>query len=408
MASFWKDFEGTTIGARYTLDELLSSDDSGAFFRTAAESGERLLIRLVPADTDGDHRPAGWSVVHRLEHPNLLALIDSDSTESAAGPIAFAVFEYPDDSAASAIAQGPMSEQDAQEIFAAARGALRYLHQNGLVHTAVDPGHIVAVGDKIKLSSDTVRKESVSHSPQDDLRALGATLYELLTARRVMPGDEPDAARLSEPFRSIISNLRRGEWEAPIAAAPPAVPGAPALSPQRSYTWIYAAAGLLLLVVAVLVLARGRSPEPELAASAPPVTTPVPAPPPASVAAPERKPEPKTAPASLPKIPVRAAPKPEANRKAEPAAPTAKNPRPYWRVVAYTYSRKQDAERKAQSINERWPNFDAEVITPSGSNNAPYLVALGGRMTRPDALRLRQQARRQGLPRDTFVQNYSR
>ncbi len=399
MTSFWKNLVDTSIAARYSLDELLNSDDSGASYVATVESGERVLIRLVPAQSAGD-RLAGWAAVRRLEHPNLLALIDSDSTGSAADAIAYAVFEYPDDNAASAIAQGPMSERDAQEIFAAAREALRYLHRKGLVHTAVDPDHIVAVGDRIKLASDTVQLESAGHSPQDDLRALGATLYELLTAHRLEPGEEPDAARLAEPFRSIVPNLRRGEWEAPVAVAAPVAPVAAAtpapfvVPPQRSYTWIYAAAGLLLLAVAILVLARGRSPQPELAASAQPLPAPVS--------------EPAAVPVRLPEPPPPAAPAPDANRAAEPSAPTARNPRPYWRVVAYTYSRKRDAERKAQSINRQWPDFDAEVITPTGANRPPYLVALGGRMTRPDALRLRQQARGKGLPRDIFVQNYSR
>jgi hypothetical protein len=35
-----------------------------------------------------------------------------------------------------------------------------------------------------------------------------------------------------------------------------------------------------------------------------------------------------------------------------------------------------------------------------------YLVSLGGRMTREDALRRQKKARAEGLARDVYVQNY--
>jgi hypothetical protein len=76
-----------------------------------------------------------------------------------------------------------------------------------------------------------------------------------------------------------------------------------------------------------------------------------------------------------------------------------------WRLIAYTYAARPAAETKAKSINEKWPDLHAHVFSPAGGKGM-YLVALGGRMTHEDALRLQKEARAKGLPRDIYVQNY--
>lgn len=81
---------------------------------------------------------------------------------------------------------------------------------------------------------------------------------------------------------------------------------------------------------------------------------------------------------------------------------------PIWRVVLYTYHRAADAEKRAAAINSRHPGFGAEVFTPNGEGKAPYLVSVGGSVNRDDAVRLRREALRWGLPRDSYLQNYSR
>lgn len=77
-----------------------------------------------------------------------------------------------------------------------------------------------------------------------------------------------------------------------------------------------------------------------------------------------------------------------------------------WRVIAYTYNGLHDAQKKANAINEKFPDLHADVFAPRGQR-APYFVSLGGRMTRDAATRLMRQARSKGLPRDTFVRNFS-
>jgi hypothetical protein len=78
---------------------------------------------------------------------------------------------------------------------------------------------------------------------------------------------------------------------------------------------------------------------------------------------------------------------------------------PGWRVIAYTYRHEAQAEHKAQVLAQSNPRLTPGVFALHGQ--APYLVTLGGVMsTKADALALREEAVRMGLPRDTYVQNY--
>ena len=77
-----------------------------------------------------------------------------------------------------------------------------------------------------------------------------------------------------------------------------------------------------------------------------------------------------------------------------------------WRVVAFTYNKEDQAQQKAQAIQKQHPSMNAEVFSPTG--HAPYLVTVGGPMARDQAEAFRNKARSEGLPRDTYMQNYSR
>ncbi len=76
-----------------------------------------------------------------------------------------------------------------------------------------------------------------------------------------------------------------------------------------------------------------------------------------------------------------------------------------WRVVVYTFNRQEDAEKKARAVNAKHSHLEAQVFSPEG-HSAPYLVTIGGRMTREDARRFRSKGLGSGMPRDSYVQNY--
>jgi hypothetical protein len=76
-----------------------------------------------------------------------------------------------------------------------------------------------------------------------------------------------------------------------------------------------------------------------------------------------------------------------------------------WRVVAFTYNREDQAQKKAASLKQRHPDLRPEVFTSTG--RAPWLVTIGGALQRDAAYALVHKSASFGLPRDTYAQNYA-
>jgi hypothetical protein len=418
MTHAWDRLIGVSIAEKYILEEWLGGDEHAAFFVTrSGPGGDRAVLKLVREDpAKAQDQLAGWRGAAHLSHPNLLAVLDCGRAgfvaKSADASYLYAVFEYPDDNLAVALERGPMEEAETSEVLRAALDGLRYLHGRGMVHGAVDPAHVVAVGNRIKLATDTVRVAGAGATPADDARALGAMLHDLMGRR--------DLASISDPLRSIVRHALDPEpnrrWTLPEIAAfldpPSGVASEPEpRRPQPHFPrWAFAAIALPLVAGAVIALAHRSAPS-RPAPSAPGNTA-------ASAGTPSGAPKP--APSDPAPAPAKVVPRDPGRVEAAPSpapaadAPDRRAPEPahsqtrsVWRVIAYTYAGHSAAEKKARHINEKWPALQAEVFAPQGRNRGPYLVALGGRMTRADAVRLQKTALARGLPRDTFVRNYS-
>lgn len=79
-------------------------------------------------------------------------------------------------------------------------------------------------------------------------------------------------------------------------------------------------------------------------------------------------------------------------------------PRVEWRVVAFTYNRQDQAQKKALWLAQQHPGLSPAIFAPNGK--APWLVTVGGVLERDAAYALARKARSLGLPRDTYAQNY--
>ena len=167
--------------------------------------------------------------------------------------------------------------------------------------------------------------------------------------------------------------------------------------------------GIAIAVAAVVVLAlvflllHRSSPAP--ATSAATVASPAVAPVPEA--------QPVATPADTPKAAAPAAAKAAATSGSVPTMVQGPAPRTaqlapgqkLWRVVAYTYNRRAAADQKAASLNQRFPGFSAGTWTRTGQR--PFLVTLGGELSEQQAFALRARARKAGVARDVYAQNYS-
>jgi hypothetical protein len=422
MTHLREHWEGVSLSGDYTLERWLGGDDSAAYFQTSlAPEGRRAVVKLVPEAVLDGATPLGlWHRTRQLRHPNLIELLDCGRAGHRGEIVLYALFESPDDTLAAALSRSPLNRQESREVLDSVIEALRYLHAQGLALGALDPDHVVAVGDRIKLSTGALRAADTAFACREDIRLLGDLWRQALMPASAKSSEiaahaaDPDpqarwtlaeiSAALDAPFPTDPPPAPSHTASSPISvplisvspvSAPPVAvrDDAPALPPSRRHTperamdyrfpkWIFlAAAGILLLIV---VLNRPRP----AGTATPSRVAAVPLP--AETSMPARAPK-----AAVPKAAVPTLPKPS------PA--TGKE---MWRVIAFTYRSRDDAARKVQQLNQHYPALNATVFSPKDKGGY-HLVSLGGRMTHEEAVRLQHSARGKGLPRDLYVQNYS-
>jgi serine/threonine protein kinase len=439
MNHSWKHWEGGTLPGDYTLEQWLGGDDNTAFFQTSrAGDSCRYVVKLVPEGADGSATLDLWRRFRQLRHPNLVELLNCGQAGEGGETVLYAVFESPDDTLASALRQSPLDPVESREVLDSIFNALRYLHAQGLVLGALDADRIVAIGDRIKLSTDALREADTSSAYREDVRLLGEfwqqallpassnsveiaahaadpnpdarwTLAEISAALAPLPPNEPpqpEPPPVSVPVpMPPVSPAAEEVRTAPPVVRPPIVPPPvvpqPVVPPPPRYVpkrvdyrfpkWIFVgAAGFLFLVFAL----SWRRPS-DATAQSPVTSTSLPAVPPMPV----QVPAPVSAPLPKPVVPKFTAP--------AISKPSPVTGREIWRVIAFTYRSRDAAAGKVRQINQAHPGLNASVFEPEGKSSY-YLVALGGRMTYEDAVRLQRSARDKGLPRDLYVQNYSR
>ncbi|HTX74627.1 MAG TPA: hypothetical protein VMD29_00385 [Terracidiphilus sp.] len=192
-----------------------------------------------------------------------------------------------------------------------------------------------------------------------------ATTPESSRERPAPPEQKPPA---SDTFPG---RLRRDPMELPVVFG---------ISQHDFRRWM-SAVGLFLAVVLFGWFLIHRWSGGQAAATAQPAAAALPAPP-------------SPAPSALP----------QASQHAQAGHPGAQA-RTEWRVVAFTYNRENQAQKKASSLAQKYPALQPEVFSPNG--RAPWLVTLGGALEHDAAYALARKARSLGLPRDTYAQNYA-
>jgi hypothetical protein len=164
--------------------------------------------------------------------------------------------------------------------------------------------------------------------------------------------------------------------------------------------WIGVGIGALLLLLCTWALTHAWSGHRHAAAPAAAVSQPAVLQPAVS------QPTPQSATQSPKQIVTSPAPQPVAADVPGVNLPASAGPRADWRVIAYTYNRRPDAEKKVSDLAHTHPELQPVVFTPSG--HAPYLVSIGGVMDRDAAHALARRSRSLELPHDMYAQNYSR
>src|SRR5262245_26181073 len=130
MCELW---EGVTLADAYTLEEWLAGDERAAFFRTSLPSdGRRAAVKLMPEAVAHEAAQPAWDRVRELRHPSLVECLDWGRTTHEGETVLYAVFEWPDDTLASALAASPLTPTESREVLDSILDGLRYLHAHAL------------------------------------------------------------------------------------------------------------------------------------------------------------------------------------------------------------------------------------------------------------------------------------
>ena len=287
MNQLREHWEGVSLPGDYLLERWMTGDDNAGYFEASCgPDGRRAEVKLVPESAAGAGAQfALWQRARSLQHPNLRALLDCGRAELAGEAVLYAVFEYADDSLASALVHSPLSEAEAREVLEAAVSALDYLKSQRLTHCALDPEHVVAVGDQIKLSTDalgeaaagtrrTARNCGHSGSRSPPARWRGAPT----SWRRFWAAFPAPAGRQIRRFQPKSRQRREAVMRPAVPEDTPPAQNAFAVTPaaaQRFPKWIpVGAAGVVLLILGLHF--RSAPDTPGQPAPAPIVSAPVP------------------------------------------------------------------------------------------------------------------------------------
>jgi hypothetical protein len=447
---FWNELEGRTIDGVYPLRRLVRSEGRHAWFETETAEPEAgpATISLTEVATDADEVLERLQAAQQLMHPNLVTITNVGQVRVDTTLVIYAVMEHIEQSLSDVLQSQALSPEEGREVAEALVSSLTAIHQQGMSHGRVEAASVLATEDTVKLRSDCLHTNPAGQA--DDVAAIGATLFHAFTQRKALSATDAQINRIPAPFAEIIRNSFGRKWtlaqisnalkpvlpvasvipqpaapappppapppvaaKAPVSTPPPpayrpAAPEAPLErtlrsdedeEPVKQKPWLlYGGLGVVLLAIIGWLLLR-----------------------PHSVQAPVETPTQATAPAPAPPTPAMATAKPPVARplaaKSSPsagasaarsaAATVPADGRTVWRVVAYTYRGQTKASDMVAKISGKHSDLDAEVFSPPGRGTV-YLVTVGGAMDHDAAVKMRNKAQREGLPADSYVQNFSR
>ncbi len=261
----WKQLEGQLAGGEFRLGECLGGSETSSVFRTESPG---VAIKIVLAgEGEAQLLLERWKLAAGLSHPNLIRLFRMGHGRLNNLEFAFLAMEFAEENLAQVLTERPLTAEEIREMLGPALDALAYIHEQGFVHGRLTPANILASGDQLKLSSDSLLPiEEERENPANDVWSLGLTVIEALTQRRE---DAPE--NLPEPFLDIARHCLERDpakrWT--VAEIQTRLKG-PAGEPDRSgptwrRAWTPIVAGFALAGIATVALLVKRQPAPPAA-----------------------------------------------------------------------------------------------------------------------------------------------
>jgi TonB family protein len=289
MTRDWKQWEGQTVNGNFPLRQYLGGSEQSAVFLTERRGQEpqRAAIKLIAAHpATVEVQLARWEATAKLSHPHLLRLFETGSCQLDKVVLLYVVMEYAEDNLAQILPHRALTPEEVRDLLEPALDALTYLHGKSLVHSRLKPSNVMAAGDQLKLSSDSLIRSGDPAGrlgsptrydapelakgnilPASDAWSLGMTVMEALTQRlpAVEGITEPLPETVPAPFMGIahcclrrdpqrrctIADIATRLQAAGPAPQKPSTVRIPASSKKSQYIFIVAAAVLILLAIVI-------------------------------------------------------------------------------------------------------------------------------------------------------------
>ena len=253
MRDVWKQWEGQLADNKFPLHHFLAATNHSAVFLTQLPDPQprQAAIKFISADDPtAGQQLAVWNQVAKLSHPNLLRLFHWGRCRLEGMNLLYVVMECAEENLGQILPQRPLTPDETRDMLNPVVNVLAYLHSKFYVHSHIKPSNLLAVGDQLKLSSDTIcpitqPREALREpdaydapevasspakpsTPSSDVWSLGVTIVEALTqAAPALPFDvtaEPIVPNsLPQPFLDIARHALRRDptdrWAAAQIAA---------------------------------------------------------------------------------------------------------------------------------------------------------------------------------------------
>jgi len=257
------NWEGQVVEGKFPLQKWLGGSERCDVFRTQlpGQPPRAAAIKLIaPEARDAERQVSRWQMAATLTHPHLLRVFHSGQCKIGNTPLVYVVMEYAEEDLSQVLPARALSPEEVREMLLPLLDAISHLHSRGLVHGRIKPSNIMAVGDQLKLSSDSVRAANESGdrtlprsafdapeiarggiSRASDMWSVGVTLVRCLSQGAQVresynPVEQGISQTIPEPFRHIARECLRpdpkarcmpadiGEWLRPTAPSTAPIP----------------------------------------------------------------------------------------------------------------------------------------------------------------------------------------
>jgi TonB family protein len=235
MSDMWKKWEGQVADHKYQLKHYLgSTDHSVVFLAEFHDPGnpepQQVAIKFISAEVaHRDQQISAWKNAAELNHPNLLQIHGGGLCRIEDTDLLYVATEYAEENLAQVLPHRALTKEEATETLKTVADVLLYLHGKDLTHGHVKPSNILAIGESMKLSSDTIypldqtremrRERSAydapelpdsAHTPAADVWSLGVTLVEAFTQQpAVLPFNEEADPIIPPAVKGIFLEIVR-------------------------------------------------------------------------------------------------------------------------------------------------------------------------------------------------------